>query len=132
MKDALKYKTGNPNITELQVRIRQISYMLTGKSGATDMSMEAGQIDAALDANHFGAKAGQPKEDNVEKHLDGKKSLTTKKGRSLRETFLESIIQLQQAQFAREEAVRKEEREMQRRGERKQDRLMMPRVVMVT
>ena len=75
MKDALKYKTGDPNITELQVRIRRISYMLTGKSGATDMSMEAGQIDAALDANHFGAKAGQPKEDNVENRLDGKKSV---------------------------------------------------------
>ena len=56
MKDALKYKTGNPNITELQIRIRQISYMLTGKSNATDMTMEAGGIDAVLDANHFSAK----------------------------------------------------------------------------
>ena len=79
MKDALKYKTGNPDITELQVRIRSISYMLTGKSGATDMSMEAGGVAAAMDANHLGAEAGQSEDSSSKKRLDGSKPLTTKK-----------------------------------------------------
>ena len=125
MKDALKYKTGDPNITEMQVRIRRISYMLTGKSGATDMSMEAGGIEAALDANHFGAEAGEPTETMKAKRLDGKKPLTTKKGRTTRDSFLESIIQIQETQFKREQAARMEEREIQRRRDRKQDKLMM-------
>ena len=51
--------------------------MLTGKRRILDISMEAGGVAAPMDANHFGAKAGYLEDNN--KHLNGSKSLTTKK-----------------------------------------------------
>ena len=89
------------------------------------MSMEAGGIEAALDANHFGAEAGEPAEAAKAQRLDGKKPLMTKKGRTTCDSFLESIIRIQETQFKREQAGRMEERGVQRRRNWKQDKLMM-------
>ena len=60
IKDAFRYKTGDPNITDVQARTREVRYKLLGHIRAKDPSVEGGQLGEILNGSNL---PGDDKED---------------------------------------------------------------------
>lgn len=138
-KDALRYKTGDPDITEIQQRSREVSYKLKGSIRARDPSIEGGELKSLLhrsslvnleniDNEDISISAtdtdttGSFKRKKKPISLDGDMPMINQGSRSVatfatmqsQSSVLESLAQAQIEHMRNEREARKEEREARR------------------